>query len=98
MTTTPRIKTHRRYCLLKRLRAKRNQETALEAVWQGKQEAAPGDSLPTDFPLLSYLIAAGYSTTQDLDGADADELADAGGFTARESQAIFAALAPLLAA
>lgn len=93
---TQRITTHRRYCLLKRLAAKAQQWTAIEAVWQGKQEAEPGDSLPLDFPLRARLVTAGYSTVQDLNGADAEELQDAC-FTARESAIIFAALAPLIA-
>ncbi len=55
------------------------------------------DSLPVDFPLRTRLVTAGYSTTQDLNGSDADELAESC-FTSRESQTIFAALAPLIAA
>lgn len=84
----------RRYYLAKRQGAAADEETALEAVWQGKQEAEPGTALATDFPYLTRLQAVGYSTEEDLSGADADELVDQG-FTSREAAAIIAAFAAL---
>lgn len=84
----------RRYYLAKRHAAVELEDTALEAVWQGKQEAEPGTALAEDFPYLSRLQAAGYSTQEDLDGADADELVEQG-FSSREADAIVAAYAAL---
>jgi hypothetical protein len=88
------IKSKRRYYLLKLLWARR-QDNDQDGIWRSKQQAVSGTALPSDFPLLSRLAAADYTTTDDLDGADANELKGSG-FTAREAETIFAALAPLL--
>jgi hypothetical protein len=82
----------RRYYLAKRHAAADAEDTALEAVWQAKQEAESGTALADDFPYLTRLIAAGYSTEEDLAGADATEL-EAQGFASREAAAIVAAAA-----
>jgi hypothetical protein len=80
----------RRYYLAKRHAAAEAEDTALEAVWQGKQESESGAALASTFPYLDRLADAGYSTEEDLAGADATEL-EAQGFSARESAAIVAA-------
>lgn len=87
------IKSPRRYFLGKRLEA-RDLGLGLESIWKTKQEAEPGTALPADFPLLSRLTDCGYTTEEDLDGADADEL-EQFGFHAREATEIFSALAEL---
>ena len=66
----------------------------MAAVWQAKQEAEPGTDLPADFPSLSALQAAGYSTDTDLDGADLTELR-AAGLSNRAAQAVLDAFALL---
>lgn len=81
----------RRYYLLKRLAAARRKDDVLAGAWQGKQEAEPGTPLAADFPYRSRLVAAGYSTAEDLDGASSEELQQSG-FTAREATAALAAL------
>lgn len=79
----------RRYYLSKRHSAHDSGDFALSDAWRGKQEAEAGDALPSDFPYLSRLQGRGYSTLQDLDGADADELTSQG-FTSREAAEILA--------
>lgn len=81
----------RRYYLAKRHAAAELCDTALELVWVGKQEAEPGTALPTDFPYRARLVALGYSTNEDLVGADECELTELG-FTTREAAAILAAV------
>lgn len=82
----------RRFYLAKRHEAVRLCETPLALVWQGKQEAMPGTPLADDFPYLERLDAQGYTTLEDLDGADSEELVEQG-FSAREAAAILAAAA-----
>jgi len=60
-------------------------------VWRAKQEAVPGVALAATFPYLSKLAECGYTTEEDLDGADEAELF-AVGFTTTEIEQILAAL------
>ena len=46
--------------------------------WQAKHLAVSGTSLPVDFPGLATLATAGYTTVEDVNGADLDELKVAG--------------------
>lgn len=85
--------TVRRYYLLKRLAARQRCEE--EGVWISKQEGQPGAALPDDFPFLARLVEAGYSTSEDLEGACADELDEFAGLMATEAKTVFAALAAL---
>ncbi|NBC17450.1 MAG: hypothetical protein GVY18_09085 [Bacteroidetes bacterium] len=87
MATT---KTARRYYLHKRLEARSQLDTALEVVWQSKQEAEPGVALDATFPHRATLVALGYTTNEDLDGADADELRCAGLSSAQANDVIAA--------
>jgi hypothetical protein len=89
------IKTPRRYFLAKRLWNQRYGESELAGVFRAKQEAEPGTTLPATFGLVARLSDAGYTTVEDLDGADDCELQDAG-FTAREAASILEELQPLL--
>lgn len=86
--------TPRRVYLHKRIIA-RAQDNGLESVWQGKQEAEAGVALPADFPHRAQLVAIGYTTDADLDGADAAELVDHVGLSRREAEAVIAAFEAL---
>lgn len=88
------LKSVRRVYLHKRIAA-RAQLSNLEPVWQAKQEAEPGTALPASFPFLSELEAVGYTTREDLDGADADELVDHVSLSKRDAEAVIAAFQAL---
>lgn len=87
------VKTTRRYYLLKRLALRR--QCLEEDAFIGKQAAEPGTALPATFPSLSVLVTAGYSTREDLDGADVAELRRATTLTKPQAEAVLAALAAL---
>ena len=87
------VNNRRRYYLLKRLYA-REHDLDSERVWQSKQEGIIGTAFPATFPLISALSTAGYSTVEDLDGADAAELCVAG-LTSHEATAVLAAFSAL---
>jgi hypothetical protein len=70
-------------------------EEGLAAVWRAKQDAQPGTPLPTDFPSRSKLAAARYTMVEDIDGADAVELARYAKLNFREARAVLTALAAL---
>lgn len=42
--------------------------------WRDKHERTPGTALPESFPGLAVLMDAGYTTREDIDGADVAEL------------------------
>ena len=90
------LKRPRRVYLHKRLIAGRRRDRAIESVWRAKQEAETGTALPATFPSLVKLTAIGYTTEEDLDGADTNELRRDVGLTQREADAVLLALAPLL--
>lgn len=91
----PQFKRARRYYLHQRFWYLRVEKSIGQAsVWQAKQEAEPGTPLAADFPYLALLVAAGYSTVEDIDGADQAELMEAGLSAAQASTAL-AALPPL---
>jgi hypothetical protein len=85
----------RRFYLRKRLAATREGSNFIE-VWKAKQQAEPGTALPADFPARAALISAGYSTAEDLDGADAAELRNNAGLRAAEAAAVLTAASALL--
>lgn len=72
------ITTLRRFYLLKRRKARAFGDKGLEGVWRQKQEAESGTALAATFPAFAALSSAGYTTEEDLDGADIDELVEAG--------------------
>lgn len=84
----------RRYYLAKRQDARADCDTAIEGVWRSKQEAEPGTALPDDFPHLEALTALGYTTEEDLDGADAAELTDLG-MSQRDARSVISAFEAL---
>jgi len=86
----------RRYYVLKRMDTARDGNFAISAVWQARQEAAPaGVAFPANFPSKAALNAAGYEATEDLVGADVEELADYAGLSARDACNVLAAAAAL---
>ena len=76
--TQTSINTVRRFYLLKRRKARALGDKGMEGVWRQKQEAESGTALSATFPAADLLEAAGYTTEEDLDGADIDELVEAG--------------------
>jgi hypothetical protein len=81
------IRNVRRFYLHKRLQSVPDDAN----VWQAKQEAEPGTPLAADFPLKADLAKVGYTTEEDLDGADQAELERAG-FKSNQAKKIIAAL------
>lgn len=75
--------------------ARRLEDFALSAFWQGKQEEQAGTTLPANFPELSALNEAGYTASEDLEGADATELGEYAGLSNRAAEAVLAAHAVL---
>lgn len=86
------VKTHRRYCLLKAHAASDEDATELAKTWLSKQAAIAGTALADDFPTKSQLEAAHYSTVEDIDGADEDELVIRVGITRAQAAAAIAAI------
>jgi hypothetical protein len=80
----------RRYALHKRRAAEEALSIAIRDVWAAKQEAEPGVILPSDFPSKAALSASYYTTYEDLDGADTNELV-ALGLTEKQAAAVLAA-------
>jgi hypothetical protein len=89
------VPTARRYYLLKRLAARAAGEP-LEHTWRTLQEAQPGTVLPTDFPSRTALEDSGYSTAEDIDGADTTELREEVGINETQANAVIAAAAALI--
>lgn len=85
----------RRHRLLKRFACADRQDDDLAAVWRAKQEALTGQDLPDDFIHRAALVAAGYSTVEDIDGASADELVKRAGLSRREGLAVLTQIAAL---
>jgi len=77
----------RRWYLRKRQNA-RELCDGFEGFWRSQQEAQPGTALPDNFPLLSVLTAGGYTTVEDLRGADADELVFTANMHRRDAQIV----------
>ena len=91
------VTSARRYFLLQAQAEERQADADFGGVWRGKQQALAGTSLPATFPHRAALVAVGYSTTEDLDGATEAELVRQAGLSSREASAVLAALADLLA-
>jgi hypothetical protein len=86
----------RRYYLLKRHAADAAGDLLLAAVWHSKQESETGTSLPADFPSRAALVAQGYSTAEDVHGADANELSRTVALNARQASTVIAAAEALI--
>lgn len=64
-------------------------------MWQSKQEGVPAQALPSGFPSRAALLAAGYSTVDDVDGASCAELRQYARISNTAAQAVIAAVAAL---
>lgn len=82
----------RRYYLLKMRAARSTLDRALASTWQAKHDAEPGTPLVISTPGYSRLVAAGYTSVEDLDGATVAELVRETGVSRREAEAALAAL------
>lgn len=89
------VENPRRYCLLKAQASSDSNQWGLSAAWLGKQELRPGTALPADFPSLSLLTTAHYTTSEDLAGADVAELTKRAALTRHQAEAVLRALADL---
>ena len=85
------LDTLRRYYLSKRRYFNALGETSRAAFWRWKQEQIAWPDLPTAFPSRTKLIAEGYQTVRDLDGADEDELREIG-LTKSQAAAVLVAM------
>lgn len=92
---TTEFKTKRRFFCLKRIAARADGDP-LEGAWRHHQEQESGTALAATFPSRAALAAAGYSTQEDLDGADAAELRKNAGLSTQQAAAVLAGLAKLL--
>lgn len=72
------FKSMRRVYLASARHFAQSDQHATADVYRAKQQAIAGDPLPENFPHLARLAELGYSTFQDIDGANADELTAAG--------------------
>jgi hypothetical protein len=89
------VRSVRRYYLLERLAACARDDFAIASVFRAKQEAEPATPLPADFPSRAVLVAAGYSTVEDINGADLEELQCAR-LTTKQAVTVLTELAALL--
>lgn len=85
------IRVPRRHYLNKRYAALLYDDVEQANIWQAKQEAEPGTTLGGSFPLKSTLAPLGYTTIEDLQGADEAELMRAG-LTKAQAAEVLAAL------
>lgn len=67
----------------------------MASLWQSKQESEPGTPLPDDFPSLDELAVAGYTTKEDLVGADSQELISYVRLSRNDAERVIAAYAAL---
>lgn len=88
------FRSARRYYLLSAQSASLN-PLGIEADLYRKQIEEPGTALPVDFPQLTKLTAAHYTTTEDLTGAGTQELVQQVGLTISQAEAVLTALAAL---
>ncbi len=88
------LRCPRRYYLAKRHSETEN-DAGLESVWKAKQEAEPGAPLPVTFPCVAKLTTGGYTTVEDIRGAETAELQRYAGLTPREAQHVLLELSKL---
>ncbi len=89
------FRSARRYYLLSAQSASLLGE-GIEANLYRKQIEEPGTPLPSDFPALTKLATAHYTTVEDLNGAGTQELIAQVGLTTSQAEAVLTALAALL--
>ena len=100
----PAINTHRRYCLKRVQQAQDFIAPEYAGVFRAKQDSAGAVLLPQDFPkldgrpgspILAKLNAARYTTFEDLDGSNVDELVRRAALTNQQAQAVIAGVAAI---
>lgn len=87
--------TARRYRARKAAELAEAGQTAVAAAFRAKAEATPATPLPADFPGRDKLEAATpmpYTTYEDLNGANADELVAIDGIGRKTAERILAAV------
>jgi hypothetical protein len=89
-----KCQSHRRYCFLKYHLARNTYGDDHADVWNTKRRSLPGTALPSNFPAREALTAAAYEVVEEVVGADATELTNAG-LTASQAAAVLAELAAL---
>lgn len=82
----------RRYYLLQALDARRREEDGLWFNLRGRQQELAGTALPASTPGYALLVAAGYTCTEDVIGARAEELMMTAGLNRREADAAIEAV------
>lgn len=92
---SPSINSARRFYLLKSWYFDDAGQLALAAFYRWKQAQQLSPALPVTFPLREELVAAGYSTSADLNGADAAELRLRAKLTRSQAEAVLRAAAAL---
>lgn len=90
MSAAERIQSHRRYLFLKYHLARLTGQGD-PGAWDGKRRLLPGTSIPSTFPAASVLAGAGYLVLEEVTGADATELTNAG-LSAAQAAAVLAAM------
>ena len=88
------VRSVRRYYLLERLAACEREDFAIASVFRAKQEAEAATALPVDFPSRAALVAAGYTTVEDIHGADLQELQCAD-LTTKQAETVLTAIAAI---
>lgn len=86
---------YRRYLHRMRMNARVRDDGELESAWRAKQEEQPGTPLPSSFPFLDVLAAAGYTMQEDLDGADKYELQHIALMNGQDADVVLTALQAL---
>jgi hypothetical protein len=90
--TTAEVRSPRRYFLLKQ-RSHLDTDPELSSAFKAKHDAEPGTAFPETIPSQAALAAGGYTTVEDADGADVDELVTWAALNRREAEAVLAAIA-----
>jgi len=89
------IISSRRFYLSKRIAARLLGDHALSSIWQYHQEQQPNTVLPDGFPAKAALAVAGYTASEDLEGADEHELVEWARISNSAARAALAAYAAL---
>lgn len=85
----------RRFYLSKRIVARLLGEHALSSNWWHQQDQQPHTVLPDGFPSKAALAIAGYTASEDLEGADESELVEWACISNSAARAVLAAYAAL---
>lgn len=87
------VNTHRRYAFVK-MRLAAVDQSPTEQAWDGIRRGEPGTAIPNTMPARAELSAAGYLAVEEIAGADAAELTNAG-LSPQQAAAVLAAVESL---